>query len=191
MTRLTPEQIAAIAERAEKATAAEMLQFVRYKHGGGRAFWLSVNGLRELAIDVYDEANREFYFSVRADVPALLADIAEADREIAQWKTQCDMIRAQARKDNIRAELADQYEQWLLDLGRISGCGHVDERLPRCIEEEFEKLKAALITARESGHREGMKEAARICDRLEAEAEWLSAKCQHRQAAAEIRKAAK
>lgn len=64
--------------------------------------------------------------------------LSEAKRDRDSWKRQHDMVLAQAQKDNLRAEDADRYEQWLLDLGRISGCGHVDERLPRCIEEAFE-----------------------------------------------------
>lgn len=68
------------------------------------------------------------------------------------WKAQHDAVLSQARKDNLRAEDADRYEQWLLDLGRISGCGHVDENLPRCIEQAFEAMRdergAALTQAR-------------------------------------------
>lgn len=61
-------------------------------------------------------------------------------RELDGWKSQHDMILAQARKDNARAEDADRYELWLLELGKLSGCAHLDEGLPRCIEQAFEKL---------------------------------------------------
>jgi hypothetical protein len=37
-----------------------------------------------------------------------------------------------------------------LDIGKLIGCGHLDERLPRCIEEEFEKLSDENAIMRES-----------------------------------------
>ncbi len=70
-------------------------------------------------------------------VDSLLSDSRNQTR-LAQ--EELSAVRWQAQKDNLRAELADTYEQWLLDIGKLTGCGHVDERLPRCIEEEFEKL---------------------------------------------------
>lgn len=67
------------------------------------------------------------------------SSLAAAERERDEWKRQHDRVLSQAQKDFDRAAMADTYEQWLLDLGQISGCGHVDERLPRCIEEAFAK----------------------------------------------------
>lgn len=85
--------------------------------------------------------------SAMLDVPwfsekVQIAIDAAAAAEKAAHAAEMDLIRQQARKDNLRAEDADRYEQWLTDLGRISGCGHVDERLPRCIEEAFEQAEA-------------------------------------------------
>lgn len=72
-----------------------------------------------------------------AELTALRQRLEEAERERDGWHRQHDMVLAQARKDNLRAEQADQYEQWLLDLGKLSGCEHLDDRLPQCIEEAF------------------------------------------------------
>lgn len=69
--------------------------------------------------------------------------VAEFDKELAA-------LRSQAQKDNLRAEDADRYEQWLVDIGRNIGCGHVDERLPSCIAEEFEKLRDENAIMRQS-----------------------------------------
>ena len=30
---------------------------------------------------------------------------------------------------------------WLSDIGKVIGCNHVDERLPSCVDEEFDKLR--------------------------------------------------
>jgi len=38
-----------------------------------------------------------------------------------------------------RAELADRYERWLLDIGQEIGCDHLDERLPYCVATELRK----------------------------------------------------
>lgn len=78
---------------------------------------------------------------------ALTAKLAEAEKERDAWKRQHDAVLSQARKDNLRAEDADRYEQWLLDIGRHCGCGHVDERLPRCIDEHVAALESQLAAA--------------------------------------------
>ena len=77
----------------------------------------------------------------------LQEQINAAQSTIRILTSERDAILSQARKDNLRAEQADQYEAWLLDLGRISGCGHVDERLPRCISEAFEESQSLLQAA--------------------------------------------
>jgi hypothetical protein len=66
---------------------------------------------------------------------------AECNLEIHRLQAELTAVRSQAQKDNMRADLCDTYAQWLLDIGKLIGCGHLDERLPRCIEEEFWKLK--------------------------------------------------
>jgi len=94
--------------------------------------------LREAAATINEQDSR---------IAELEAKLREAEGERDSWKRQHDLILSGAQKDNLRAEDADRYEQWLLDLGRISGCGHVDENLPRCIEQEFEKVTAQLSAA--------------------------------------------
>ena len=64
----------------------------------------------------------------------------ECAREIHELQAELSAVRSQARNDNMRADLCDTYSQWLLDIGKLCGCGHLDERLPRCVEEEFEKV---------------------------------------------------
>jgi hypothetical protein len=86
--------------------------------------------------------------------------LAEARGEIERWKSQHDMVLRQARADNDRAHMADQYELWLTDLGRISGCGHIDDNLPRCIEQAFESVSNDLAEARERERR--LREAERV-----------------------------
>ena len=38
-----------------------------------------------------------------------------------------------------RAELGDQYERWLIDIGEQIGCDHLDDRLPHCVITELRK----------------------------------------------------
>lgn len=62
------------------------------------------------------------------------------DVKIKQLQTEISMLRDVARKFEIRAELCDTYERWLLDIGKVIGCDHLDNRLPSCIAQEFERL---------------------------------------------------
>lgn len=92
-----------IRERVEKATP-EPMKRNRYEHGGGRMF---VEGDREghgrhLVLDAYDEANREFYFHAREDIPYLLAENQRlrdqlagqvAPEELRQWKAEAERLR--------------------------------------------------------------------------------------------------
>lgn len=73
-----------------------------------------------------------------------LANIGKLLDENRALRSELDMVRSQARTDNLRAEDADDFEQWLLDLGKLVGCGHVDEQLPVCIEREFQKMRETL-----------------------------------------------
>jgi antirestriction protein ArdC len=73
-----------IAERLKAAT--DGLTYIRYEHGGGRAYREA--DPRLLAIDAYNEADREFYFSALDDIRHLLAELtrvrAERD-ELKHW----------------------------------------------------------------------------------------------------------
>lgn len=93
---LTRQELDAIRERCEKATPGPEL--VRYEHGGGRSYiqtgdWESLHGKRDrkLVADYYNEEDREFYHSARADIPALLAHIEELEAKLKnRWGT--DML---------------------------------------------------------------------------------------------------
>jgi len=71
---MTDTQINVIRKRAEAATPEPMTRNL-YEHGGGRMFADDGNGGRNLVIDAYNEADRDFYFSARADVLALIDEI--------------------------------------------------------------------------------------------------------------------
>lgn len=64
--------------------------------------------------------------SVAAKIESLVSD---AER----WKSECEAVRSLVIKYELRAEDADRYEQWLLDIGRAIGCQHLDEQLPNCV----------------------------------------------------------
>jgi len=64
--------------------------------------------------------------SVAAKIEPLVSD---AER----WKSECEAVRSLVIKYELRAEDADRYEQWLLDIGRAIGCQHLDEQLPNCV----------------------------------------------------------
>lgn len=55
--------------------------------------------------------------------------VSDAER----WKSECEAVRSLVIKYELRAEDADRYEQWLLDIGRAIGCQHLDEQLPNCV----------------------------------------------------------
>lgn len=78
------ERLTEIRERCEKATQWP-LKFVRYDHGGARLMQVTpIIGIgssseeRQLIADFYDEANREFYYAAREDVPWLLDQLQAA-----------------------------------------------------------------------------------------------------------------
>ena len=74
--------------RASKATPVANL--CRYPHGGGRMTGdhLEPGDHRELIADFYTEGDREFYFSAKEDVPALVAllrlavSVVDAGRDV-------------------------------------------------------------------------------------------------------------
>lgn len=73
-------------------------------------------------------------WSERAAAKAIADKIAsQLEPALKQLQQELSLVRTQARKDNARAEDADQYEQWLLEIGKVVGCSHLDEQLPNCI----------------------------------------------------------
>lgn len=77
---ITEEELAEwerVCGAALETTTGKEIIYRRYDHGGGRA-WSedgSEQGDRDLLIDVYDEANRDFYFMARTAMPRLLAAV--------------------------------------------------------------------------------------------------------------------
>lgn len=55
--------------------------------------------------------------------------VSDAER----WKRECEHVRSIASKLDIKADDADRYERWLLEIGRAIGCQHLDEQLPNCV----------------------------------------------------------
>ena len=88
--------------------------------------------------------------SLEEQLATLTARAETAERERDAWKHSYDAVLSQARKDNLRAEDADRYEQWLLDIGKLSGCGHVDDNLTRCIEQHVHGLERERDALREA-----------------------------------------
>ena len=189
-------------ERAEAAEAAYLEMVQRYQPGKvlghfqlnletlefsdcdpptvGKALTDELSALREQLEDAQIRANDEASkaASVAKDHRRTLEELAEVTRERDAWKRQHDMIISVARIDSLRAEDAERYEQWLLDLGRISGCGHVDERLPRCIEEAFAAVTAERDEAREEAayfRREVSFQAERLMPEIHSLTEQLTA----------------
>lgn len=52
---------------------------------------------------------------------------------IDEMRAEVLRLRRQLRDVSNRAETADEYEAWLLDIGKTIGCTHLDEQLPNCV----------------------------------------------------------
>ena len=85
---MTPAELQAIKKREARATPMSQLGLYRYSCGHGRlaspADWMmpEFSARPNQIADFYSEADREFYFHARADIPALLAalEASEAKR---------------------------------------------------------------------------------------------------------------
>lgn len=90
------------------------------------------------------ESEREQAF-FQGEILTLKTQLAAAQQECKQWHDSYDALLFQARTDNLRAEDADRFEQWLLEIGKhVSGCEHVNEQLPSCVLGEFRKCNDTL-----------------------------------------------
>lgn len=89
--------------QAQAATPAEQLALNRYDHGGGRlaspADWMSNNpsASRDLVADFYNEADREFYFVSRTNVPRLIR-LVRALRKVIEAQIAYNLAEAQASR---------------------------------------------------------------------------------------------
>lgn len=107
---MTDAEIREALARAERATGGECIVRNRYSHGGGRMY-REDGPARDLILDVYDEANREFYFAARTDVPRLAADLlaarAERDEARAAHESERRVYGEDVRINAARAETAE------------------------------------------------------------------------------------
>ena len=51
-------------------------------------------------------------------------------------------LRELVRTHEIDRDVKEFYERLLTEIGRIIGCGHIDERLPSCVQDAIEKGRA-------------------------------------------------
>lgn len=108
-------------ERCEVSNAKELAKEIAdelYKFGWIDQRW----------VNIYSQANLERHLErvIAAKIEPLVSD---AER----WKRECEHVRSIASKLDIKADDADRYERWLLEIGRAIGCQHLDEQLPNCV----------------------------------------------------------
>lgn len=79
-------------------------------------------------VNIYSQANLERHLEriIAVKIEPLVSD---AER----LKSECEAVRSLVNRYEMRADDADRYEQWLLDIGRAIGCQHLDEQLPNCV----------------------------------------------------------
>lgn len=66
----------------------ESVRRVRYEHGGGRLY-IDEASTRQLVLDTFDEANREYYYATPPHVVlALIARVEQAEAELAALKAE-------------------------------------------------------------------------------------------------------
>lgn len=143
MTPWTPDRHSAAKLACEKATAlSPALILQRYDHGGGRAVLRGdyPNGLRALVADFYDEANREWFWTARTDLPDALAEIERltgvvgentarlTDEESAHLETIDERDAFEERIDEIADALGDETE-WSSDNDRSQNAVELAEEV--------------------------------------------------------------
>jgi hypothetical protein len=72
---ISEEELKAIEARSDAATSHDRITYVCYEHGGGRAYVDGEAGARHLVMDSYEQADREFDFATRTDVPKLAKEV--------------------------------------------------------------------------------------------------------------------
>lgn len=86
-----------------------------------------------LAREIVDALNEHEHASYEEAIEIIAAKIKPIVEGAERWKRECNSIRSVALKNSLRADDADRYERWLLDIGRAIGCQHLDEQLPNCV----------------------------------------------------------
>lgn len=91
-------------------------------------------GQADCLVLVTADGNEHGGWAESAAAKAIASNIAsKLELTLQQMREELLMVRRQARKDSARAEDADQYERWLLEIGKSIGCSHLDEQLPNCV----------------------------------------------------------
>lgn len=90
---------------------------------------------KELAKEIADEINARWHNppDYESLVGLIAAKLEPLVSDAERWKRECEAVRSLANTLYARADDADRYERWLLDIGRAIGCQHLDEQLPNCI----------------------------------------------------------
>lgn len=111
---MTPDPLAPIAARAEKATptTTEHIKRARYDHGGGRMYRAIPLGVlneeRTLIVDTYNLGDREFYFHALEDVQTLLAALRAAEARVQELDRYLTSAIDDYNEQKARAEAAEQ-----------------------------------------------------------------------------------
>ena len=64
------------------------------------------------------------------------------------------LLRELVRQSEPDREAKETYERYLIEIGKMIGCGHLDDRLPSCVADaidsakQFDRIKAELIRLR-------------------------------------------
>ena len=77
-------------------------------------------------------------------IAELQQQLAAATQESSGFKAESEAIRRLAREQDLKIDQLDSYERWLTDIGKAIGCGHIDDRLPRCVEEVVEDFRSII-----------------------------------------------
>lgn len=90
---------------------------------------------QELAKEIVEDvlSNLLLVGSKEIAIQSAAAKLEPLVSDAERWKSECEAVRSLVIKYELRAEDADRYEQWLLDIGRAIGCQHLDEQLPNCV----------------------------------------------------------
>jgi hypothetical protein len=79
--------------RVEQASGS--LEIIRYDHGGGRIGYFgdpNKGEKRDLVADLYNEADREFYFHARGDIMWLIAQLEASQQEAERLRAALERI---------------------------------------------------------------------------------------------------
>lgn len=103
-------------------------------------------------LNALDQMQQSPAYAVRRQVLAQAERvIPEQEETIAALEHENSLLRDLARKHEVDRDAAEFYERLLTEIGKSIRCGHLDERLPSCVEEAVglqDELAVALKAAR-------------------------------------------